>query len=197
MATRGILGVLRLLWENADRLLLLLERLPRTLRASGEALESAGQGAALVATTLDGGPEGGAGAATALREATAALEQVRRQVESIAQNVRQGADAMDRFTVPTVTATRQKINLKAVGLGEPEFVTGLNIGESRPAIVGDITGRIRSQADLLDTRLSEDLRAATEKLERLSHSLLESGERMRGLGESLKRSGAALRELEF
>lgn len=196
MAARGVIEVLRLIWRNGDRLIDLLDHLPATLKAAGQGMESAGEGAALAATALDGGPDGGAGAASALKEATAALEQVRRQVESIAESVRMAADAMDEFTIPTVTPRRQRFNLKLVGLGEPELVTGLDIREERPAFVEGITLRIRSQAEMLDTRLSEDLGKATEKLDRLSDSLTESGMRIRSVGDSLKAGGAALKGLK-
>ena len=74
---------------------------------------------------------------------------------------------------------------------------GCERAPERPAVIEGITQKIRSQADLLDTRLSEDLGKATERLERLSESLAESSSRIRGLGDSLKAGGVALKELQL
>ncbi|HEX2091126.1 MAG TPA: hypothetical protein VHG28_01945 [Longimicrobiaceae bacterium] len=196
MARLGnLLTVLRYLWDNSDQLIPLLERLPPAMRAAGEGLETAGDGAVLAGNALGGDAAAGVNAAGVLREATAALEQARLQLQAIAGDVRAAADALDQVTVPSIDFTKQRFNLSMIGLGQPELVTGVSVGQQHPDFLAPLRTRIRSGADLLDANLADDLRTATERLERMSTALEDSGNRIRSLGASLRTGGTALKEL--
>lgn len=190
-----LLTLLRYLWENTDELLAFLQRLPAGLRAAGAGMEAAGEGARMVGQRLGGEDSAAGSAADALQQAAEAIEQSRRQLQAVAREIRGAADALDQIKVPVVTPVKRRFDLRVVGLGEQELVTGLSIGEQSPGFMGNVTGRIRSQAGLMEENFGGQLQTAAERLSQMSRTLQGAGEEMRTLGESLKEGGATLQQL--
>jgi hypothetical protein len=191
---RSILALLKFLWENADHLADLLQKLPPALRNAGDGLVTAGDGALLVGRGLGGESSGEPGAASSLKEATAAIRQVERHVQELAGEIRTMADALDEVRIPTISPVKQRFNLRLAGLGEPELVTGITIGEQRLPVLGNLSTRLRAQAAGLEGTLPERLETAAGHLDRLSEALERSGQRMRTVGGALQDGGRALAE---
>ncbi|CAN5350129.1 hypothetical protein BH24GEM3_BH24GEM3_20380 [soil metagenome] len=190
-----LLTLLRYLWENTDELLAFLQRLPAGLRAAGTGMEAAGEGARMVGQRLGGDDGTAANAATALQQAAEAIEQAHRQLQAVAREIRGAADALDQIRVPVVTPVKRRFDLRVVGLGEQELVTGLTIGEQSLGFMANVTGRIRSQAGLMEENFGGQLQTAAERLGQMSQTLQGAGNEMRTLGESLREGGSTLKQL--
>jgi hypothetical protein len=178
------------IWKHGDELADLLQKLPPALRTAGDGMTAAGDGALLAGRAMGGGP--GNDAILPLREATAALRQVQQQVRSLSGDVRAVADALDGIRLPVVTPTKQKFNLKVVGLGEPELITGLSIGEQPLPILGSLSTRLRSQAARIEDDLAGQLEKTAAHLDRASDALAEAGQKFNQVGDSLKSGGGVL-----
>jgi hypothetical protein len=81
-----------------------------------------------------------------------------------------------------------------VGLGEPELITGLNIGEQQPSALANVAARLRNRAGTIEEDLTGYLEKAAGGLDRLGDSLVEAGQRVTVAGESLRAGGKALKE---
>lgn len=191
----NLIGFVGYVWQHGDRLLALLRNLPPALRATGTEMVRAGDGAALVGRAFGGAEAERPNAAEVLGSVTQAVEECAQQVQAVAREIRAVADALERVRVPTVTPVKQRFNLRVVGLGEHDLVTGIKLGDDGPGLFGDVTGGLRAQADSLESGFGGRLLAVAEDLSRMRGGLDGAGDRLTSLGDSLKKGGAALEQL--
>lgn len=191
----NLVGLAKYVWNHGDQLLQLLHTLPKGLRAAGTGLSAAGDGAMLAGRAFGGASAEQTNAAEVAESVRRAVEECDEQIQAVARDIRAVADALDKVRVPSVTPVKQHFNLRALGLGEHDFVTGITLGSDGPGLFGDVTSSLRSQADSIETNFTSRLHAVSDNLARMARTLDGAGDRLTSVGTSLKEGGTALGQL--
>lgn len=189
----NLVGFARYVWQHGDQLLVLLQALPKGLRAASSELVRAGDGAMLVGRAVGGGTAAEQTSAAELVESAAhAVEGCAAQVQALAQEIRAVADALDRVKVPTINPVKEQFDLRVFGLGKRDLVTGISFSDQGPTLFGGVTSSLRAQADSVEAEVGGQLRKVSENLNGMSRTLDNAGDGLTSLGGALKKSGTAL-----
>ncbi|MFH1486262.1 MAG: hypothetical protein ABIH46_09340 [Chloroflexota bacterium] len=187
------ISFIKYLWDHAGQLTVLFQSMPSGLRAAGSGMEIAGDGALVTGKTLGGDAALPVNAADVLQQAANAVDQCYQQVRVVAQEIRDVADALDQVRIPTVTPVKRHFDLRIIGLGEHDLVTGLSFDDA--SLFGAATSGMRRQANLMESSVGGQLHIASQRLGSMSQTLDSAGNSLKSLGDSLKQGGTALQQL--
>lgn len=191
----NLISFARYVWVHSDQLLGMFQALPTGLRAAGAGMETAGNGAVLAGKAFGGSSAEQANVADVLQSVANTVGECHLQLQAVAQEVHELADALDQIKVPEVTPVKQHFNFRVFGLGEYDLVTGITFSDQGPSLFGNVTSNLRAQANLMRTNLGGQLRTASESLTGVSRTLDGVGDSLTSLGHSLKEGGTALEQL--
>lgn len=179
-----VMEVVNLVWNNRERIMQLVERLPELLRETGESIESAGASALSASALLVGNKET-PGVDDIAGLAASALERAQGEIQTVAQAMDRIGREIDDVRIPSVKA-------KYTDVMGYRLISGLDIGESQ--MVDDAAKRLKGGSDRLE-EIGKDLRAVAQHLRELGTAITKAGDDLNGVGTQLKESGATLRSL--
>jgi|GEM_PF-4616315 len=179
-----LVEVVNLVWNNREKIVVLLENLPTMLRETGASIESAGE-SAVQASRLLTGDDDMPSAGELSRLAANALERCERELAAASKIMGSLGQEIDDVRIPSVRP-------KYIEVLGAQVVGGLEFGES--PLVNNTAARLKSGAGRLE-EIGRDLRQVATQLNRLGGALTETGGSLNNVGVQLKQSGVTLRSL--
>lgn len=173
------------LWDHGDQFAPLLETLPQILRATGEGMELAGQGAIDAGQLLKGGGGVPFNARQAVEAAADAVDSCYQQVLLVKGFIKSAGDEIDKVKVPTVEPTFVTV------LGT-QVVSGLTFGNA--SLFGPVADALQDGAGKLNLA-AQQLQTQATQLHNLSDILNDAGADLGTLGTRLKQSGQTLQQV--
>jgi hypothetical protein len=183
--TEKIVEVVNLVWNNREKITLLIERLPELLRETGDGIESAGNSAvkASVLLTGDGGKSMGVGKLSEM--AADALENCQDEIQLASKVMERLGSEIDEIKIPQVKP-------KYIDVLGAKVVGGLEFGENH--LVDNAAARLKNGSDRLEV-IGRDLKTVAVHLRDLGAALTEAGGDLNDVGIKLKESGNTLTSL--
>jgi hypothetical protein len=121
MAQNKIMEVVEFVWNNRQRILDLIERLPDLLQETGQNIESAGQSAVKTSLFLKGGDDVETNASDLSSKAAVALTRAYEEIKDVAEMMAKIGDEMDDIRIPTFEPEYREV----LGL---KVISGLDMG---------------------------------------------------------------------
>lgn len=179
-----MMEVVNLVWNNREKIMDLIERLPQILQDTGDGIESAGVGA-LNASSLLLGTKEKPGAQKIAEMAADALDRCQVEIEKAAEIMSHFGEEIDDIRIPSLKPEYKEV----MGFN---VITGLDMGENK--LVDNAADRLKGGSDRLED-IGKDLKAVAGHLRELGGTLTDTGEGLNNVGEKLKESGGTLRSL--
>ena len=178
-----VMEVVNLVWNNRDRIMDLVERLPELLRETGDNIESAGASAVKASAFLVGGGRNKMSAGDLSEMAADALDRCYSELRTVARAMDKIGEEIDDIRIPSFRAKHTKI----AGV---RVISGFDIGEN--PMVDNAAGRLKDGSDRIDA-IGKDLRTVAKNLRHLGTALTDTGGDLHNVGLKLQNSGKTLR----
>lgn len=180
-----LLEVVNLVWNNRDKIMDLVEKLPGLLEETGNTIESAGESAVNASVFLTGGKDDTPSAGELSEMAAKALDSCYREIRSAARIMDHFGKELDDIRIPSLEP-------KYVEVMGMDVIGGLDFGESQ--LFDNAADRLKSGSDRLD-EIGSDLRNVAKHLRNLGGALTDTGKDLNNVGVKLTQSGQTLRTL--
>lgn len=180
-----VVEVVNLVWNNRDKILDLVERLPELLNETGNTIESAGESAIKASVFLTGGKDDTPSAGELSKLAATALERCYKEIQDVARVMDRFGQELDDIRIPSV----QPKYTEVMGI---DVISGIDFGESE--LFDNAANRLKNGSDRL-TEVGNDLRNVAKHLRSLGGALTETGNDLNNVGTKLTQSGQTLRSL--
>ena len=178
-----LLEVVNLVWNNRDKIMDLVERLPELLDETGNTIESAGESAMNAAVFLTGGKDDTPSAGEVSEMAAKALDGCYRELRSVSRMLDRFGKELDDIRIPSL----EPKYVEVMGI---DVIGGLDFGESE--LFDNAADRLKGGSDRLDD-ISNDLRNVAKHLRNLGGALTDTGNDLNNVGVKLTQSGQTLR----
>lgn len=179
-----MMEVVNLVWNNREKIMDLIERLPQILKDTGDGIESAGDGA-LNASALLLGTNEKPGAQKIAELAADALDRCQVEIDRAAEIMSKFGEEIDDIRIPSLKPEFREV----MGFN---VITGLDMGENK--LVDNAADRMKGGADRLED-IGQDLKNVAAHLRDLGGTLTDTGQGLNNVGEKLKESGGTLRSV--
>ena len=174
--------VVDLVWDNRDKIMDLIERLPEMLSETGESMEAAGASAVKASNFLTGSDDS-PGARELSNLAAEALDRCYSELRSVARVMDKLGNEIDDIRIPSIKPEYTEIaNIRVI--------KGIDFGESQ--LVDNAAERLKGGSDRLD-EIGKDLRNVAVQLRKLGRGLTDTGDDLNKVGVKLAQSGTTLR----
>lgn len=184
--TKKVMEVVNLVWDNRERIMDLIERLPELLRETGDSIESAGASALNASAFLTGDHDDDALSAKAMSElAASALERCYTQLQGVSNVMERVGEELDELRVPTLEPTYTEV----LGMN---VVSGVEMSELQ--LLDNVAHRLKGGSDSLE-EIGKDLKNVADQLRHLGGALNEAGSDLNNVGVKLQQSGKTLRSM--
>ena len=180
---KKLIEVVNLVWNNRDKFMDLLERLPELMRETGNSIESAGSSAMKASVFLVGDEDGSPSAKDISVMAAKALERCQVELVEAAQVMAKLGDEIDDIRIPSFRPKHTEL----LGI---KVVNGFEMGEN--PIIDNAASRLTHGASRLN-EVGKDLRLVADNLRDLGAILADTGGDLNNLGSQLRQSGQTLR----
>lgn len=177
--------VMNLVWNNRDKILDLVERLPELLNETGNTIESAGESAIKASAFLTGGKDDTPSAGELSQLAATALERCFKEIQDVARVMDRFGQELDDIRIPSI----QPKFTEVMGV---DVISGIDFGEAE--LFDNAAARLKHGSDRL-TEVGNDLRNVAKHLRSLGGALTETGNDLNNVGTKLTQSGQTLRSL--
>lgn len=175
--------VVELVWDNRERIMDIIERLPQMLEETGDNIESAGSSAIRASAVLTGGQNGKGGATMLSKTAANALDRMETELGEAAEIMADVGREIDRIRIPSFRPKRTEV----MGIN---VISGFDIDEH--PMVDNAAKRLKEGSQRM-TEIAKDLKLVAENLRDLGSSLTETGDDLNNVGNKLVKSGQTLR----
>ena len=176
--------VVNLVWNNKEKILDLIERLPTMLKETGDGIESAGE-SALTASSLLLGDKKNPGAQQIAELAADALERCQAEIGKAAGIMEKFGGEIDDIRIPSFSPQYKEV----MGFN---VITGLDMGENK--LIDNAADRLKDGSGRLE-EISKDLKSVASHLRQLGGTLTDTGDGLSKVGAKLMESGGTLRSL--
>ena len=180
-----VIEVVNLVWNNRDKIMDLVERLPELLDETGNTIESAGESAMKASLFLTGGKGDTPSAGELSQLAATALERCHKEIQDVARVMDRFGQELDDIRIPSV----QPKYTEVMGI---DVISGIDFGESE--LFDNAANRLKNGSDRLN-QVGTDLRNVAKHLRSLGGALTETGNDLNNVGVKLTQSGQTLRSL--
>ncbi|MGB1250348.1 MAG: hypothetical protein ACPG8W_06925 [Candidatus Promineifilaceae bacterium] len=180
---KKLVEVVNLVWNNRDKFMDLIERMPALLRETGNSIESAGTSAMKASVFLVGDDDGSPSAKDISVMAANALERCQTELVEAAQIMAKIGDDIDDIRIPSFRPKHTEV----LGI---KVVNGFEMGENQ--LIDNAAGRLQQGASRL-SEIGKDLRLVADNLRDLGGVLADTGGDLNNLGDQLRLSGQTLR----
>jgi len=180
-----IMEAVNLVINNRDKIINLVEKLPKLLDDTGNTIESAGQSAVRASLVLTGDGKTLGGVDDLAKLAATALDSCRQELQSIAGTMNHLGQEIDKVRIPSV----QPKFIDVVGL---KVVGGLEFGESQ--LVDNAADRLQQESKRLE-QIGNDLLTVANQLRGLGKAMDQTGRDLSSVGQQLEQGGRTLRSL--
>ena len=180
---KKVVEVVNLVWNNRDKFLDLIERMPALMRETGNSIESAGTGAMKASVFLVGDDDGAPSAKDISVMAANALERCQTELAEAARVMAKLGDEIDDIRIPSFRPKHTEL----LGI---KVVNGFEVGEN--PVIDNAASRLTHGASRLN-EIGKDLRLVAENLRDLGGVLADTGGDLNNLGDQLRQSGQTLR----
>lgn len=179
-----LVEVVNLVWNNRQKIMDLIERLPEMLRETGDNIESAGDSAIRASHFLVGDGKADSASANKMSEmAASALERCYAELQSVAQGMEKFGEDLDAIKIP-------RIRPKYVDVLGQRLISGVDIDED--GLLDDPAQRLKEGSDRLSD-IGQDLSEVAKSMRQLGGMLTDTGKDLSNVGEKLRSSGRTLR----
>ena len=178
-----VVEVVNLVWNNRERIMDLVERLPELLRETGDNIESAGESAVKASNFLAGGGRNKMSAGDISDVAADALERCYTELRTVSKAMDKIGREIDDIRIPRVQPKFTKI-------GRIKVINGIDIGEY--PFVDNAADRLKDGSDRI-AEIGKDLKMVATNLRQLGVSLTDTGGDLNNVGLKLQQSGKTLR----
>lgn len=179
-----LVEVVNLVWNNRQKIIDLIERLPEMLRETGDNIESAGDSAVRASHFLVGdGRADGVSASKMSEMAASALERCYTELEAVARGMEQFGEDLDAIKIP-------RIRPKYVEVVGQRLISGVDIDED--GLLDNPAKRLKDGSSRL-TDIGQDLSEVAKSMRQLGGMLTDTGKDLNNVGEKLRSSGSTLR----
>ena len=180
---KKLVEVVNLVWNNREKFLDLIERLPDLMRETGDSIESAGSSAMKASVFLVGDEDGSPSAKDISVMAAKALERCQVELVEAAQVMAKLGDEIDDIRIPSFRPKHTEL----MGI---KVVNGFEVGENQ--LIDNAASRLTHGASRLN-EIGKDLRLVADNLRDLGSVLADTGVDLNELGGQLRKSGQTLR----
>ena len=179
-----LMAVVNLVWNNREKLMDLIERLPEMLENTGTNIESAGDSAVKASLFLMGDPTNQSASAGMMSvKAAGALDRCFKEIQAAAKVMESLGEELDAIRIPSVKP-------KYIELMGNRVIGGIDFDEKglldRPA------ARLKVGSERLED-IGKDLKEVAANMRELGGMLTETGKDLNNVGIQLKKSGSNLR----
>ncbi|MFT5196733.1 MAG: hypothetical protein ACI9EW_004188 [Cellvibrionaceae bacterium] len=181
-----VMHVVNLVWDNKDRFLELIEKLPDMLNDTGTSIEAAGDSALAASSLLMGDPKSKTPSAGKISEMAAdALERCQVEIANAAKIMEKFGVELDDIQIPSFKPEYKEV----MGFN---VITGVDMSENK--MIDNAAERLKGGSDRME-EISKDLKSVAGYLRQLGGTLTNTGEGLDNVGHKLKESGGTLRSL--
>lgn len=175
--------VVNLVWNNREKIMNLIERLPQMLEETGDNIESAGDSAIRASNFLVGDAEGGMSASKMSNLAADALERCFQELQHVATAMEGFGEELDAIKIPSIRP-------KYVEIMGHQLIGGVDVDED--GLLDAPAKRLKDgSARLAD--IGQDLSEVAVSMRQLGGMLTDTGRDLNNVGEKLRSSGGTLR----
>ena len=178
-----VMEVVNLVWNNRERIIDLVERLPELLSETGDNIEAAGTSAVKASVFLAGGGKDEMNAGDLSAMAADALDRCYKELRTVSRAMDKIGGEIDDIRIPRIEPTYTKI-------GRIKVINGIDIGEH--PIVDNAADRLKDGSDRIQ-EIGNDLKTVAKNLRQLGVSLTDTGSDLNSVGLKLQQSGQTLR----
>jgi methyl-accepting chemotaxis protein len=171
--------------NNRDKIINLVEKLPKLLQDTGDTIEAAGQSAVRASLVLTGDGKTQGGVDDLAQLAASALDRCQKELQSVAGTMNHLGQEIDDIRIPSV----QPKFIEVVGL---KVVGGLEFGESQ--LVDNAAERLKQESKRLE-QIGDDLLTVATQLRELGKAMNQTGRDLNGVGQKLEQGGRTLRSM--
>ncbi len=175
--------VVELVWDNRERIMDIIERLPQMLEETGDNIESAGSSAIRASSVLTGGKDGKGGATLLAKRASSALDRMETELGEAAEIMADVGREIDRIKIPSFRPKRTEV----MGIN---VISGFDMDEH--PMVENAANKLQDGSKRL-VEIAKDLKLVAENLRELGGSLNDTGDDLNNVGNKLVKSGQTLR----
>ncbi|MGB0387967.1 MAG: hypothetical protein ACPGWR_24385 [Ardenticatenaceae bacterium] len=184
--TKKVVEVVNLVWDNRERFMDMVEKLPQLLRETGDSIESAGASAMNASAFLTGSGDNDSVSASAMSDLAAnALERCYKEMLGVARTMDKLGQELDELRVPTLEPTYTEV----MGIN---LVNGVEMGELQ--LLDNAAERLKGGSDRIE-EIGKDLREVAIQMRKLGGALNDAGGDLNNVGVKLQQSGNTLRSL--
>ena len=181
-----VMKVVNMVWENRERFMELIEKLPDMLNDTGNSIEAAGDSALAASSLLLGDKKTDTPSAGKISEMAAdALERCQEEIANAAKIMEKFGVEIDDIRIPSFEPEYKEV----MGFN---VITGVDIGENK--MIDNAADRLKNGSDRME-EISKDLKNVAGYLRQLGGTLTNTGEGLDNVGHKLKESGGTLRSL--
>ncbi|MEM9775164.1 MAG: hypothetical protein AAF902_11330 [Chloroflexota bacterium] len=181
-----VMKVVNLVWDNRERFMELIEKLPDMLNDTGTSIEAAGDSALAASSLLLGDEKSDTPSAGKISELAAdALERCQVEIANAAKIMEKFGVEIDDIRIPSFEPEYKEV----MGFN---VITGVDIGENQ--MIDNAADRLKNGSDRME-EISKDLKNVAGYLRQLGGTLTNTGEGLDNVGHKLKESGGTLRSL--
>ena len=181
-----VMKVVNMVWENRERFMEIIEKLPEMLNDTGNSIEAAGDSALAASSLLMGDKKSNTPSAGKISEMAAdALERCQEEIANAAKIMEKFGVEIDDIKIPSFKPEYKEI----MGFN---VISGVDVGENQ--MIDNAAGRLKDGSDRME-EISKDLKNVAGYLRQLGGTLTNTGEGLDNVGHKLKESGGTLRSL--
>ncbi len=181
-----VMKVVNMVWENRERFMEIIEKLPQMLQDTGESIDAAGESALAASSLLLGDKKTQTPSAGAISEMAAdALERCQAEIANAARIMEKFGVEIDDVKIPSFKPEYKEV----MGFN---VITGVDIGENQ--MIDNAADRLKDGSGRME-EISKDLKNVAKYLRQLGGTLTNAGEGLDNVGHKLKESGGTLRSM--
>jgi hypothetical protein len=179
-----LVEVVNLVWNNREKIMDLIERLPEMLETTGDNIESAGESAVNASLFLMGDEKKDSPSAGSMSVmAAGALERCYKEIQAASKVMESLGEELDAVRIPSVKP-------KYIELMGNRVIGGIDFDEK--GLLDDPANRLKDGSDRLQD-IGKDLFEVAKNMRELGGMLTETGKDLNNVGVQLKKSGTTLR----
>lgn len=178
-----LVEVVNLVWNNREKIMDLIERLPEMLRETGDNIESAGDSAIRASHFLVGDEKDGTSASKMSELAANALERSYDELQAVAKAMARFGEELDEIKIPSVKP-------KYIEVMGQRVISGVDIDQD--GLLDNPAKRLKEGSTRL-TDIGKDLSEVATSMRQLGGMLTDTGKDLNNVGEKLRTSGGTLR----
>lgn len=179
-----VMSAVDFIWDNRDKIVDVIERLPQLLNETGQNIETAGASAVKASLFLSGEPNSDKKGANEIAElAASALERCHKELGTVANMLNKVGNEIDDVNIPSFKPKYTEVmNMRVI--------SGLEMGELK--LVDQAAEQLRDGSERVH-EIAADLQNVANYLRELGGILTDTGGNIHTVGQQLQQSGQTLR----